>query len=107
MTYDKWLDLKDKIAIKFQIEEYKKDVLENVADAICETLIFMGPTGKIKLEWISKAKILGEKTLYSGRLGADVKVEKIYSDSEKSEFLKAYQLKAGEWQEINIQNFSF
>ncbi|HPA25333.1 MAG TPA: hypothetical protein PLK76_01060 [bacterium] len=78
-----------------------------MSDSVCETLIFNGPNGKIKLEWISKPKILGEKTLYSGRVGADVKVEKVYSQDEKSEFLKAYLFKDNDWQEINTQNFNF
>lgn len=107
MTHNSWLDLKDKISSKFKIEEYKKDTLEDVPDSACETLIFNGPSGKIKLEWISKPKTLGEKTLYSARVGGTVKVDKVYSDTEKSEFLKAYQAVGNDWQEINTQNFNF
>lgn len=107
MTYNAWLNLKDKITEKFKVEDYKKGVLEQVPDSVCETLIFTGPNGKIKLEWISKPKTLGEKTLYSARVGSTVKVDKIYSQDEKAEFLKAYQDKSGTWEEINLQNFNF
>ena len=89
------------------MEDYQKGVLEDVPDSICETLIFNGPNGRIKLQWISKPKTLGEKTLYSGRVGSHVKVDKIYSADEKAEFLKAFQEKNGLWEEINIQNFNF
>lgn len=111
MTYEKWLDLKDKISSNFKIEEYKKEPLKNGPDSVSEILIFNGPNGKIKLEWISKPKTLGEKTIYSGRVGADVKVEKVYSQDEKSEFLKVYRFIDDDWQEINPeysgQNFNF
>jgi len=107
MTREKWLDLKDKIEEQFGIEEYNKSALEDVPDSVVETLIFNGPLGKIKLEWISKPRTLGEKTIYSRRIGSDVKVEKIYSQDERSEFLKAYKLEDGEWLEISAGEFNF
>ena len=87
MTYNAWLNLKDKINEKFKVEDYQKSVLEEVPDSVCETLIFNGPNGRIKLQWISKPKTLGEKTLYSGRVGSHVKVDKIYSADEKAEIV--------------------
>lgn len=107
MTHDKWLDLKDKIKGKFGVENFNKSVLENVPDSITETLIFNGPLGKIKLEWISKPKTLGEKTTYSRRIGSQVAVEKVYSQDERSEFLKAYKWEEGEWQELSTSSFVF
>ncbi len=105
MTRDKWLDLKDKIEDKFGIEEYNQSVLENVPNSIVEVLIFKSPLGKIKLEWISKPKTLGEKTVYSRRIGSNVKVEKIYSEDERSEYIKAYKLAGDEWAEISSDSF--
>ena len=107
MTKDKWLDLKDKIQDKFSIEKEEKDTLEDVPDSVVERLIFESPLGKIKLEWISKPKTLGEHTTYSNRIGSNVKVDKIYSEDERSEFLKAYKSEDGEWCEISINNFEF
>jgi len=107
MTYNSWLDLKDKISEKFQIEDYQKGILEDMPDSHLEILIFKSQNGKIKLEWISKPRVLGEKTLYSNRIGGNVKVDRIYSPDEKVEFLKAYQEKDRVWEEINLQNFNF
>lgn len=106
MTRDKWLDLKDKIEEQFGVEEYNKSVLEGVPDSVVEILIFNNPLGKIKLEWISKPKILGEKTTYSRRIGSDVKVDKVYSQDERSEFLKVYKQEGDEWEEIPTDQFS-
>ena len=105
MTKDKWLDLKDRIEDKFGVREYKKDILEDVPDSVVEILIFDSPLGKIKLEWVSKPKTLGEKTVYSNRIGSNVKVDKIYSEDERAEYLKAYKDLDGEWEEINSNSF--
>jgi len=105
MTKEKWLDLKDKIEERFNVEDFKKDTLEDVPNSVVEILIFNGPLGKIKLEWISKPKTLSEKTIYSNRIGSNVKVEKIYSEDERSEFLKAYKFDDDEWEEITTNSF--
>jgi len=105
MTKDKWLDLKDKVREKFDVEEEKSNTLEDVPDSVCETLIFSSPLGKIKLEWISKPRTLNEKTIFSNRIGSNVKVEKVYSQDERAEFLKAYKWESDEWEEINADSF--
>ena len=107
MTKEKWLDLKDKIEDKFGIESYTSNSLEDVPNSTIETLIFSSPIGKIKLEWVSKPRVLDEKTTYSNRIGSEVKVEKVYSETDRSEFLKAFQDEAGEWIEISTNNFNF
>lgn len=105
MTKDKWLDLKDKVREKFDLEEEKANALEDVPDSVCETLIFSSPLGKIKLEWISKPRTLDEKTIFSNRIGSNVKVEKVYSEDERSEYIKAYKFNIDEWEEINADSF--
>ena len=105
MTHDKWLDLIDKIDDKFGISEEHRSRLEDVPESTVETLIFGSPLGKIKLEWISKPRTLGEKTTYSRRIGSDVKVDKVYSQDEQVEYLKAYKEIDGEWSEINPNSF--
>ena len=107
MTKDKWLDLKDKVKDKFILESDKKSTFKDVPNSVVESLIFNGPLGKIKLEWISKPRVLDEKTTYSNRIGSNVKVDKVYSEDERSEYLKAYKFDNGEWDEINVDSFSF
>jgi len=105
MTYEKWLDLKDKIQDKFGVDEYTKGTLEDVPDSTTETLIFNSPLGKIKLEWVSKPRTLGEKTVYSNRIGSNVKVDKIYSEDENVEYIKAYKKNGEDWEEISSNSF--
>lgn len=105
MTKDKWLDLKDKIEDKFEVEEYNQSSMKDVPDSKIEILIFESPLGKIKLEWISKPKTLGEKTTYSNRIGSNVKVDKIYSEDERAEYIKAYKFDGDEWEEISSNSF--
>ena len=107
MTKEKWLDLKDRIEENFEVEKFFKSDLENVPNSVVETIIFVSPIGKIKLEWISKPKTLGEKTQYSNRVGSYVQVDKIYSETERSEFLKAYKYENDDWQEISTHDFTF
>ncbi len=105
MTKDKWLDLKDKVKERFDVEKEETNAFEDAPNSVCETLFFTSPFGKIKLEWISKPKVLNEKTVYSNRIGSNVKVEKIYSENERSEYIKAYKFDIDEWEEINSDSF--
>lgn len=107
MTRGKWLDLKDKIKEQFEIESEEEKTLDNAPDSILETLIFTSPLGKIKLEWHSRPRTLEEKTIYSNRIGSDVKIEKVYSNQERSEFLKAFKEENGDWEEISPTTFNF
>ncbi len=105
MTKEKWLDLKEKIHSKFEVIENKQGTIEDVPDSHTETVVFSGPLGKVKIEWHSKPKTLGEDTLYSNRVGGRVEVKKIYSDTERSEFIKVFLDKNGEWEEISAGDF--
>ena len=107
MTRDKWLDLKEKVEGKFQVEKFEKYEPGDVPGACIEELIFSSPLGKIKLEWNSKPRMLAEKTKYSRRIGGQVAVEKVYSDTEKAEFLKVYKWELDRWQEISVGDFQF
>ncbi len=105
MTKDKWEDIKEMIKNKFTIESEKKYPLENVYDGEAEELIFRSSLGRIKLEFITKPKLLDKKTNYSRRIGSDVKVEYIYSKEEKVNIFKAYKwdTETDDWVEINSQ----
>jgi len=106
MTPEKWQDTKVKIKEKFEIlENYQEKDEERREDK--EILIFNGPAGKIKLEFITRPVVLDKKTNYSRRIGSQVEVEYIYSEDEFTNTLKTYIFDAAtnDWQELKAHNF--
>lgn len=71
-------------------------------------IIFKGPLGMMKLEFITKPAILDKKTTYSRRIGSETKVDYIYSDTEKSSKFIAYKWNEDQeaWVEIDSKSFS-
>jgi len=95
MTRDKWLNLLDTVEAKFGIDRnYKEDLGKDIPGEK-QVVEFIGPIGKIKLEWVEKARLVDEKTTYSNRIGSQVKINKIYSEDEKVNYINAYK-----WDEI-------
>jgi hypothetical protein len=107
MTKDKWEEIVDKLAGKFSdFEKYTKN-LDDDSGGSKEVVEFTGPLGKMKLEFTTKPRLLGEKTSYSKRIGANVQVEKQYDPDNEVSFMKAYkQDLAGVWEEMNAAAFS-
>lgn len=56
-----------------------------------EQIEFSGPLGQMKLERVTKPKVLDKKTLYSNRGGSDVRVDYVYSENEVVQTMKAYR----------------
>ena len=107
MTRDKWLNLLDMVEAKFGIDRnYKEDLGKDIPGEK-QVVEFIGPLGKIKLEWVEKARLVDEKTTYSNRIGSQVKINKIYSQDEKVNYINAYKWDGvrNEWQRLN--NFEF
>jgi hypothetical protein len=108
MTPERWEQIKGHIKDNFKIEENGKGREEEMGGIDIEFIIFQGPLGRMKLEFISKPVVLDKKTTYSHRIGAETKVDYVYSDTEKSYKLMAYKWDdAGEsWVEIDAGNFT-
>lgn len=104
MTLERWQEIKAMIKSKFSIEEEKKESLGQDVPGEKEMVIFTSNLGKIKLEWITKPRTLGEKTIYSRRIGSQVKVDKVYDENEIVCYLKAYRQTGDEWREIEAEN---
>ena len=107
MTKDKWEQIVDKLQDQFSdFEKYAKE-LDDDSGGSMEVVEFTGPLGKMKLEFTTKPRLLGEKTSYSNRIGATVQVEKQYDPDEQVSYMNAYkQDLAGEWEEMNAAAFS-
>jgi len=105
MSPDKWEEIKELAKKSFEVSEMGKNEKEGV---ITEELIFIGPLGKMKLEFVSKPLVLSKKTYYSKRMGDTAKVDYITSDTEKTNTLFAYKWDqiAENWIEIDAASFS-
>jgi len=104
MSPDKWEEIKEMAKMNFEVLEVARNEKDGV---ITEELIFNGPLGKMKLEFVSKPLVLSKKVHYSKRMGDTAKVDYITSDTEKTNTLFAYKWDmAGEnWVEINAASF--
>ena len=105
MSPDKWEEVKEMAKKNFEVLETGKSEKESV---ITEELIFNGPLGKMKLEFVSKPLVLSKKVHYSKRMGDTAKVDYITSDTEKTNTLFAYKWdQASEkWTKIDAASFS-
>ncbi|MFA5317899.1 MAG: hypothetical protein WC323_00265 [Patescibacteria group bacterium] len=91
MQIEKWENIKGMIKDQFEVEDEGKEELEDAPNSTMEFIIFNGPLGKIKLEYIVKPVVLDKKTIGSRRIGSETTVEYIYSDDEFSNTFKAYK----------------
>ena len=95
MTKDKWLNIVDMVEGKFGVDKDYKEGLGEGVPGEKHVIEFNGPMGKIKLEWVEKARLKDVKTTYSDRIGSDVKVDKVYDEKEIVNYINAYK-----WDEI-------
>ena len=106
MHEGKWEEIKEKILKSFEIldkrEERDGERLEDL-----EIIEFKGPTGKMKVEWITRPKVLDQKTQYSQRIGSSVSVQIEYSEDEVTHTFKVYKWSDTDydWEEINANAF--
>lgn len=106
MTLEKWLEIKEKI------KQEMEDVLESVETdeerrKTTEILEFRSPLGKMRIEWITRPKVLDKQTHFSRRIGSDVKVDYVYSEDEFTYTFKVYREVAGDWEELKGGSFGF
>ncbi|MDD4332886.1 MAG: hypothetical protein PHT51_02130 [Patescibacteria group bacterium] len=107
MTPEKWQSIVGNVKDKFEVLEYDKEHLDEEGGIDIEYIIFNGPMGKMRLEFIAKPVVLDKKTTYSNRIGSETKIDYIYSDAEKSHQLLTYKWDetANDWVEIDSANF--
>ncbi len=108
MTKEKWQEIVGKVKDSFELEDEGGEHLEDEGGVDIEYIIFTGPLGRMRLEFITKPVILDKKTTYSRRIGSETAVDYIYSETEKSEKLNAYKWNdtINDWQEIEAGSFA-
>lgn len=107
MLPEKWQEIIGKIKDNFKVEASGLERLETGDSADIEYIVFNGPLGRMRLEFISRPVILDKKTKYSRRLGARTIIDYVYSPDEKYYKLKAYKWDEAlnDWLEIEAKKF--
>lgn len=108
MTEDKWEQIKQMANNDFEVlENTVLDLPQDQGGGTKETLVFNGPLGKMRLEYIVKPVVLDKKTIYSKRAGQETKVDYVLSETEKVRtFLANKWDEASEnWVEIDASQF--
>ena len=107
MHPDKWPEIKEKILKNFTVLN-QEIITDDQRQETREIVEFKGPSGTMKVEWITRAKIIDKKTQYSRRIGSAVSVDYIYSADEFTHALKDYLWNeaSADWQEINAQTLT-
>ena len=102
MNLEKWEKITGMVKDQFEVEEEGKEEIEDIPDANVEFIIFNGPLGKIRLEYITKPVVLGEKAIGSRRIGSDTTVKYTYSEDEFINTFKAYKWEdsRNDWEEM-------
>ncbi|MFA5107487.1 MAG: hypothetical protein WC497_04140 [Patescibacteria group bacterium] len=104
MTDEKWQETKGKIKDTFDVlDERTEDLIDEPGTA--ETIEFVGPLGRMRLERVTKPVVIGERAIGARRIGSQKTVQKEYSPDEKVHYIKAYKFDEAteEWVEIEIE----
>jgi hypothetical protein len=107
MTIERWKEILGKLKDDFAVEDEGSERLEEEGGVDIEYIIFKGPLGRMRLEFIAKPVVLDKKTIYSKRIGSETKVEYVYGE-EKSHTLNAYKWDDNEdkWIEMDAAKFN-
>lgn len=108
MMPEKWQSLIGNIKDNFKIEEEGKFRDEDEGGADIEFIVFAGPLGRMRLEFVSKPVIMDKKTTYSKRIGSETQVDYVYSETEKTHVLIVYKWEddKNDWIEIEADSFT-
>jgi hypothetical protein len=103
MIPEKWQSIVGNIKDNFKLEDEGKTHIEDEGGLDIEYIVFDGPLGRMRLEYISKPVILDKKTTFSKRIGSETQIDYIYSGTEKTNTLIVYKWEEdkNDWTEID------
>ncbi len=109
MREEKWQDIKGQIKDDFELLEEKKESLGEDRPGDKEIIVFNGPIGKMKLEFITHPVVLEKKGVGSRRIGSEATVEYKYSEDEFVHTFKAYKWDEDrdDWIEMEAERTGF
>lgn len=82
MTQDRWQEILEMVKSTFSVEDSGSVTSEVHGGTTSEFIVFSGPLGRLKLEFITQPALVDTKTTYKKRIGADVLVEQVYSPTD-------------------------
>lgn len=106
MTREKWLETLEKIKRQFGVAtEYKEPLGEEIPGEKWVVEFQAGAAGKIRMEWVEKPRLKEVKTIYSNRIGSATKMENIYEENEKTNYLNVFKWseRDDEWEKISTE----
>ena len=109
MLPEKWEQTKGHILDTFTDVDISRQELQEPEVGQKEIVIFNGPLGQMKLEYISRPVVLGKRTHGSRRIGSHTEVEYVYSANEFSHQLKVFKLDpdTDDWVEMEMARGDF
>lgn len=103
MQPEKWQNIVGMVKDQFKVEDEGEESIADIPNSKVLFIIFQGPMGKMRLEYITKPVILDKKTIGSRRIGSETKVEYVYSDTEMSQIFKAYKWDGDEEEWVEME----
>lgn len=106
MTPEKWQATKAQIENVFKDVEISQEELAEPDKGSIEILEFVGPMGRMRLEYTTKPLIIDKQVSGSRRIGSHHEVKYIFSDTEISHIFKAYKWdeEQDDWVEFDLKN---
>jgi len=106
MQPEKWELIKGNIKDNFKVELEGKEHIDEEGGIEIEYIEFLGPLGKMRLEYVSKPIVLDRKTTYSRRIGSETKIDYVYGE-ERSYKLEAYKWNDRDETWVEIEGAAF
>lgn len=108
MQMERWQTIVGNIKDNFSVEDFGSEHVDEEGGIDIEYIVFHGPLGRMRLEFITKPVVTGKKTNYSNRIGSETQVVYQYSATEKSSKMIAYKWDEPDetWVEIEAGMFS-
>ncbi len=108
MNDEQWRETIGRIQDTFKVLNHEIVRGDEVSGDI-EHIEFETPQGKMKLERVSKPRVVGKSALGSKRIGGSVSVRYEYSATEKIHTVRAFRWddQSGEWKEIVMKGDRF
>ncbi|OGB73788.1 hypothetical protein A3K24_03100 [candidate division Kazan bacterium RIFCSPHIGHO2_01_FULL_44_14] len=106
MNDEKWGTILDRIQSQFQVIDQGEETIADIPNGKLEFIVFDSPMGRLKLERVTKPKVLDRKSFGGSKYGAASGVEYIYSDSEMTHMFSAFKDADGEWESFNAEGLT-
>lgn len=102
MRPERWQELKATLLDRFEVIDQGVAPIESGPGTV-ERLTVRTPAGTIRLEYVTKPRLIGERGRGGKRIGSSITIEREYSATERVSFLKVYRLdpSTGGWTELN------